>query len=226
MKYLNQTEAQNLDTELVTKFGYSFVQLMELAGLSTAQAIAEAYPLPHFSKVLIVSGPGNNGGDGLVCARHLYHFGYQPEIVYPKRTDKPIYNDLVTQCTHLRIPIRSDLPVLSNYDLIIDAIFGFSFSGELRAPFDLILQQLKESGVPIASIDIPSGWDVKEGNITGKGLEPEFLISLTAPKESAQKFKGKYHYLGGRFIPPEIETKYALQEYKNYYQKHNQFALL
>jgi NAD(P)H-hydrate repair Nnr-like enzyme with NAD(P)H-hydrate epimerase domain len=53
------------------------VRLQELAGLSVATATAEEFRLPDSSKVLIVCGPGNNGGDGLVAARHLHHFGYE-----------------------------------------------------------------------------------------------------------------------------------------------------
>jgi len=224
---LTQRQAQELDQELVTTCGFSFVQLMELAGLSVAQAIGHAYPVSQFRNVLIVSGPGNNGGDGLVCARHLYHFGYKPAIIYPKRTDKKLYNDLITQCNQLNIPISPSLPShMHQYQLIVDAIFGFSFLGDIRPPFDAILAELNQSQIPIASIDIPSGWDVEKGNISGKGLSPEFLISLTAPKEATRHFTGKYHYLGGRFIPPEIEKRYGLEALSNFYKNYDQFARL
>lgn len=72
MKYLKQDEAINIDQELFNEYGYSVDQLMELAGLSCAQSIYNHYKKD--GKVLIISGPGNNGGDGLVCARHLKLF--------------------------------------------------------------------------------------------------------------------------------------------------------
>jgi NAD(P)H-hydrate epimerase len=102
--------------------------------------------------------------------------------------------------------------------VILDAIFGFSFRSPVRPPFDKVLPLLHQSGLPIVSVDIPSGWDVELGPIeltrktendgqekavdeSGfKWLEPEVLISLTAPKEGVRAFKGR-HFLGGRFVP-------------------------
>ena len=53
------------------------------------------------------------------------------------------------------------------------------------------------------------GWDVEAGN--EKGLQPDVLVSLTAPKLCARHFKGRQHWLGGRFVPPSLEEKYKLQ---------------
>lgn len=55
---------------------------------------------------------------------------------------------------------------------------------------------------------LSSGWDVEKGNPSG--IQPDLLISLTAPKKSATQFTGRYHYLGGRFVPPALEKKYQL----------------
>lgn len=75
MKYLSQEEAQNIDLELFNEYSFSVDQLMELAGLSVAVALTKAYPRGQdHPNVLICSGPGNNGGDGLVAARHLKLF--------------------------------------------------------------------------------------------------------------------------------------------------------
>ncbi|KAM9824793.1 NAD(P)H-hydrate epimerase [Neosynchiropus ocellatus] len=216
IKYLGQEEAQHIDEELFSEYGFSVDQLMELAGLSCATAVTRAYPLTSLVKqrptVLVICGPGNNGGDGLVCARHLKLFGYEPTILYPKRPNKTLFQGLTTQCEKMDIPFLTETPeaqvIDEAYNLVIDAVFGFSFKGAVREPFGGIIDALKKTTVPIASIDIPSGWDVEQGS--SDGLQPDMLISLTAPKKSASLFRGRYHFLGGRFVPPSLERKYGL----------------
>ncbi|XP_028566046.2 NAD(P)H-hydrate epimerase isoform X1 [Podarcis muralis] len=215
-KYLGQKEAQAIDQELFDEYKFSVDQLMELAGLSCATAIAKAYPVGstiNQPTVLIVCGPGNNGGDGLVCARHLKMFGYEPTLFYPKRPNKPLFEGLTTQCKKMDIPFLSEFPseaafIDELYGLVVDAIFGFSFQGAVREPFGTILSTLEKVTVPIVSIDIPSGWDVEKGN--PDGLQPDMLISLTAPKKAAKQFTGRYHFLGGRFVPAALQKKYSL----------------
>mmetsp|Transcript_67254 Transcript_67254/g.212811 ORF Transcript_67254/g.212811 Transcript_67254/m.212811 type:complete len:334 (+) Transcript_67254:51-1052(+) len=213
---LGQEEAIAIDEELMSTPGFSVDQLMELAGLSVASAVMDAFPPPASQRVLIVCGPGNNGGDGLVAARHLYHFGYTPVVVYPKRTDRQLFVNLVQQCEQLSIPVLAEMPqlghILGAYDVAVDALFGFSFKGQPRPPFDSILETLRSAApaVKLLSVDIPSGWDVEAGDVSGDGLRPDALISLTAPKKSAAGFTGR-HYLGGRFVPPGLAERYGLR---------------
>lgn len=116
---------------------------------------------------------------------------------------------LETQCRNMSIPILSPSPPtdlsplkqsLSQSDVILDAIFGFSFQPPIRAPFDDVLPLLTQSKLPIVSVDIPSGWNVEKGDEYGVGLQPDVLVSLTAPKLGVKEFKGR-HFLGGRFVP-------------------------
>lgn len=191
---------------------------MELAGLSCAHAIAKEFKfdaLNDNNKVLIIAGPGNNGGDGLVCARHLSLMNFEPSIFYPKPVDKPLFNNLVQQCQLMGIKFIKDCPTdenVANNRLIVDGLFGFSFKPPVRENFRGIMDILLRTKVPIVSIDIPSGWDVEAGNSSGNSAEfiqPTMLISLTAPKKCAKFFTGT-HYLGGRFVPKALENKYEL----------------
>ncbi|KAB2076379.1 hypothetical protein ES319_A06G037300v1 [Gossypium barbadense] len=103
ISYLTQREAAEVDETLMGPLGFSVDQLMELAGLSVATSIAEVCQPSEYNCVLAICGPGNNGGDGLVAAHHLYHFGYKPFACYPKRTPKPLYSGLVTQLESLSV---------------------------------------------------------------------------------------------------------------------------
>ncbi len=223
--YLNAKDAYALDQELMSTPGFSLEQLMELAGLSVAEAVyAVETPTSNDKKkkVLLVCGPGNNGGDGLVAARHLVMFGYECTIVYPKKSKNPHFINLVQQCEDLDIPILDSMPSLDikeegtrNYDVIVDAIFGFSFKGKPREPFasaltDIIHAQKNNPQLTILSVDVPSGWNVDDGDVAEMGFMPQVLISLTAPKLSAKNFKGR-HFVGGRFLPPKLAAKYNIK---------------
>nr|CAG4649579.1 EOG090X0AXR [Scapholeberis mucronata]SVE93803.1 EOG090X0AXR [Scapholeberis mucronata] len=211
-RYLNQLEAIHLDQELFNECHFGVEQLMELAGYSCACAINDAYP--ESKTVLVVVGPGNNGGDGLVCARHLKLFGYTPEILYPISPPKSNHGKLIKQCEMFDIPFLKTNPTLedinSKYTLVVDALFGFSFKPPVRKEFHEILKTMVVMKVPCCSIDIPSGWNVEDGPIAVNSLKPEMLISLTAPKLCAKLFNGQFHYLGGRFVPPKLLQKYKL----------------
>lgn len=152
VKYLGQQEAINIDVELFNEYKYSVDQLMELAGLSCATAIAKVYSNEKLNgkEILVCCGPGNNGGDGLVCARHLKLFGYSTAIFYPKQTDKPLYKNLLHQCLSMNIPLLADLPSeTKNIGLIVDALFGFSFKPPVRKDFIPVLELMKSS-IPVA----------------------------------------------------------------------------
>lgn len=123
-----------------------------------------------------------SGGDALVASRHLSLMKYKPHIYYPKRTDKPLFNGLVTQCSLMEIPFIQTLPdvlTVTKYRVIVDGLFGFSFKPPVRESFKEVMNLLTETDVPVVSIDIPSGWHVENGPDGEKNIKPRMLISLT-----------------------------------------------
>jgi NAD(P)H-hydrate epimerase len=245
--YLNAEDAAALDRDLMTLPGFTLEQLMELAGLSVAQAVFyvlherlhQQAPQSDFGseniprrRILVLCGPGNNGGDGLVAARHLVMFGWNVTVVYPKKqsvmaqqiadvgTKSPSlhYANLVQQCLDLQIPVLDEMPDdWSTYVAIVDAIFGFSFVGAApRPPYDTILSQLtslnEHNDIVTFAVDVPSGWNVngEDDNNHNDKFTPHVLISLTAPKQCAKQFNGR-HFVGGRFLPPALAAKYRIR---------------
>ncbi|WPK23237.1 hypothetical protein PUMCH_000466 [Australozyma saopauloensis] len=237
-KAISAKTAALLDKELMSTGAFSIDQLMELAGQAVAKAIYKEYPpTDKNQKVLVLVGPGNNGGDGLVCARHLKVWNYaQPVIYYPKRPQNELYMNLTKQLSDMGVEQLHDLGQVqsllkgTSVKVIVDALFGFSFHPPIRDPFNDLLKYLSDNNAelpPIVSVDIPSGWDVDEG--PGEcDIGASMLVSLTAPKPCSEKFmaKGKAHYLGGRFINDDVALRYGIEDYIKLYKDDSLIAKL
>ena len=221
--YVNAEISKAIDETLMTTNpgGFSIDQLMELAGLSVAYSVDDYYKVIYPETTVnnksigVFCGPGNNGGDGLVAARHLKHFGYNPIVVYPKQSKGILFSNLVQQMIDLEIPVLKENEYeatpenLSQFNFIIDSLFGFSFLGPAKEPFASIIDSFTKTSIPILSVDIPSGWNVNEGDIYHSNFTPSAVISLTAPKLCMKGFTGT-HYVGGRFVPKKIAELYHL----------------
>ena len=218
--YINAETSALVDKELMGTYNYSIDQLMEIAGLTVAKVVNQEYVLKSKQnnlKIITLCGPGNNGGDGLVASRYLKEFGNEVEILYPKKNTKnPLYERLITQCQNYGILINEKIfetkeeyeKIFEKNEIIIDALFGFSFKGEIRQPFKTIIEAMKKFENKIISVDIPSGFDIDKGNIFDTFI-PKGLVSLTLPKLCSKDFKGE-HFLGGRFVPKKLFEKFNL----------------
>ena len=168
--YINAETSALVDKELMGEYNYSIDQLMEIAGLTVAKIINQEFILKN--KI--------------------------------KNTKNPLYNRLITQCENYEIKINEKIyetkeeyeKIFDEFDIIVDALFGFSFKGEIRQPFKTIIESMKKYENKIISIDIPSGFDIDKGNIFNTFI-PKGLVSLTLPKLCSKDFKGE-HFLGGR----------------------------
>mmetsp|Transcript_9921 Transcript_9921/g.17871 ORF Transcript_9921/g.17871 Transcript_9921/m.17871 type:complete len:319 (-) Transcript_9921:62-1018(-) len=222
VSFIGAEKAQIVDDKLMSQLiGFELSQLMELAGLSVAQAVHDFYKDSSRRSIVVCCGPGNNGGDGLVAARHLFHFGYSiNSVIYPRLATsfekplKPFYSQLISQLSALDIPLTSEPQVPQDAEIIIDSLFGFSFSskGGIRSPYDIILSTMNQAqrkhNASVVAVDVPSGWHVETGpdpnaDSNAQANTPDMLISLTCPKLGVRDYTGP-HYIGGRFVPPKL----------------------
>ena len=92
---------------------------------------------------------------------------------------------------------------------MLDSIFGYSFKSNegIREPFASIITAVKQSGLPVISTDVPSGWNIDEGPSSEGFMNVDAVVSLTSPKKCMAAYKG-VHYLGGRFMPDSLLDKY------------------
>lgn len=203
-------------------------------GQSVAEAIHKVYAQSNRKSVLVLAGPGNNGGDGLVAARWLSVYGWDVTVWYPTRQSSTLksvlYTRLVNQCEQLSIPIVEDpqfpftLLHSASAAVVIDAIFGFGYqasrSMDKSSPLTNAVAALPllSRRLPVVAVDVPSGWPVDDDGksciSTDTAVEymPDMLVSLTAPKRCAKRFHGRHHFLGGRgFISRRLMEEFSLE---------------
>lgn len=201
-KCLTASASKLVDERLLGEYKYSIDQLLELAGYGIYISLREH--LKPKGKILVACGPGNNGGDGLVLARHLHLNNHTVHLFLPKPVESPHLLRLLEQCKAFGVEQKGTISKSDSYDHVIDALLGFGFRPPLRQPFDSAIEQLVSLQVPIISIDVPSGWIVDSALNADSILRPSLLVSMTAPKPCSQGISDSNHLLVDWFIPPAL----------------------
>lgn len=211
---LSRDQCRAADRYAIEKLGIPGTILMENAGRNAADRIAawlrrQAGASGRTGRAVIVCGKGNNGGDGLVIARHLANRGYQVHVdllAAPEQlTGDAALNHAIVR--NMRIPIRSvtDPPSLKRAvrqwkqaDVLVDAILGTGFRGVLEGfPADVVAKINSLDKPLIVAIDIPSGLDADAG-VTGPAVRADHTITFIAEKTSfgmkpCRAFLGRIH---------------------------------
>ncbi len=181
MKIFTTGQVADLDRYTIEKEPIKPIDLMERASLQVAEWIVKHFDINQ--RIAVFAGPGNNGGDALAVARMLISTNFKVEIFVPD-PEKNCSDSFLINLERLKvlIPVTliqwttdEKLPYLSNYELIIDGLFGSGLSRPLSGFPAQLVKYLNESGIPILSIDIPSGL-MGEDN---KGNNPEAIIKAT-----------------------------------------------
>jgi NAD(P)H-hydrate epimerase len=184
--------------------------LMEEAGRRISEFIREY--LPKHKKILICAGRGNNAGDALSSIRHLINFGYEIELFLISNELKTIPQKYFDICKKLDIPMITSFENLSqnlsNYNLIIDALLGFNFKGELREPYNQIIKTINNSKKSVLSIDIPSGIDCDEG-IVGEYIKPQNILFMATAKLGCMDLDIK-KFVADIGVPQKLYEKYDI----------------
>jgi NAD(P)H-hydrate epimerase len=148
--------------------------LMENAGKAVADAVMQRWSL---RPVAVLCGPGNNGGDGFVAARHLAEAGW-PVQLFLLGAREALKGDAAH---HARLwtgpvePLTAELP--AHTALIIDGIFGAGLARDVEGPARAVLETISQRGLPVVAIDVPSGLDGASGAV--RGLAPRCVLTVT-----------------------------------------------
>lgn len=163
MKILTSTQIRDVDAETIKREAISSLELMKRASTAFYNWLIEKYSNKNTS-VLIFSGVGNNGGDGLVIARLLHKSGYKVKVCVVEYndyySDDCAYNIRRAKAENIdfsKVTNERQIPDISKYDVVLDGIFGTGLSREISGIAELVIRRMNESGVAIFSIDVPSG---------------------------------------------------------------------
>ncbi|MGD1277133.1 MAG: NAD(P)H-hydrate epimerase [Tepidisphaeraceae bacterium] len=167
MLRLSRQQIRQIDRLAIQRYGIPGVVLMENAARAVAEAAWTMLGQEPHATVLVVCGGGNNGGDGLAAARHLHNRGADVRIVLI--SDPAKYENEAKINWEIVRPMK--LPIASGVEgrpqLVVDAIFGTGLTQAPRPPFAQIVEAMHGFGVPILSVDIPSGLDCDSGKPLG-----------------------------------------------------------
>ena len=195
---------QELDRRAVEQFGIPILVLMENAGRAVALAVQHA--LRPGSRVLIVCGPGNNGGDGLVAARHLHNAGAEVAVllaaVREQFKDAAATQLKIVEAMKLSVDVitpghaelRDWLVEGTPGDLVVDAIFGTGLTRPVEGLAKEIVEAINKSGRRVVSVDIPSGLDCDSGLPLGAAIKAAETVSFCGMKkgfDAGRSFVGK-----------------------------------
>lgn len=194
MRLATAAESRRIDERSQAEFGLSGEVLMEAAGSQSAREIEQSfYPELRASRsaagrpIVIVCGPGNNGGDGLVVARHLDSSGHKPihiVLVGPSEKRTELFRLQLERCRKIGLKIDDfkDAEQINDARLIIDAIFGTGIRGEIKNPYLAAIDAVNTSGQSVVALDAPSGLDVDRGVPCGVAVQAAQTIAFGLAK--------------------------------------------
>ncbi|MCX5686897.1 MAG: NAD(P)H-hydrate epimerase [Candidatus Omnitrophica bacterium] len=204
MRYVTASEMKEIDRHAIEEFGIPAARLMENAGRAVAEEARKTAPA---GEAIVFAGYGNNGGDGLVAARHLSNNGYRVKVFFagkPKslspETNSNLESLLTININPQFISTESDVENISGKiakpGIIIDAIFGIGIKGTLDSFYVKLIDKINEIGAPVISVDIPSGLDADSGNPSPTAIRAARTVTFGYPKigfknAEADKFIGK-----------------------------------
>jgi len=193
MRILNADQMREADRRTIHDIGLASLVLMENAGRQVVAAIESLYPDLGERQVAIVCGKGNNGGDGFVVARTLHQRGVDVSVfvigkVTEIKGDARINLEILGRIGQTVVEVADETAwelhgtEITSHDLIIDAMFGIGLTAPLTGFYETVVADLNEAGVPIVSIDMPSGLSADTCDLIGDAIDATVTVTLGAAK--------------------------------------------
>ena len=203
MKIVTAEKMRRMDARCMQEYGIPGVVLMENAGLRVVEEIQKMETSPG-SRVVVISGKGNNGGDGFVIARHLINLGVRVEVfAFSLEEDykgDALVNFLILKNMGVKpkhILKQEDLFTLErelvHSHLVVDALLGTGLTSEVRGLMGEAIDRINRAEKTVISVDIPSGIHGDTGEVLGRAVKADRTVTFALPKQ------GLFLYPGAEF---------------------------
>lgn len=175
---LTADQMREVDRVMVDDLHIGLIQMMENAGRNLADLAQHRY-LP--AEVVVLAGPGGNGGGGLVAARHLANRGVQVRVVLASEDPKlPAVKRQLDILRRMDVPLSAEPP--DHSDLVVDALLGYSLRGNPHGRAASLIAWANAGSTPVLSLDTPSGLDVTTGAAATPCIRADATLTLALPK--------------------------------------------
>ncbi|MCE5313716.1 MAG: NAD(P)H-hydrate dehydratase [Armatimonadota bacterium] len=189
-------QMRDLDRRATEEFGIPSILLMENAGRAIFDTAVGMLGDIYLKRVVVVAGPGNNGGDGFVAARFLHNAGADVVVAYygdrAKAKGDALTNIEIAEKIGLEIDYSQDTDALRQAvryaDLVIDALLGTGVKGELRPDAAKVVGIMNRRNCPLLAVDIPSGIDADTGESLGPALSHEHVMEKSVMADTTVTF--------------------------------------
>jgi len=215
---LTRDQVRQIDKAAIDDYAMPGVILMENAGRNATQLIIAELARIGGKTVAIFCGAGNNGGDGFVIARHLHNAAYDVRISLAVDAGKlkgdAEINYRIVRNTPVPIEGVSAADRLAGEaDLIVDALLGTGFSGQVRPPMDQLIDAINRARKFVVAVDVPSGLDCATGQPSQPAVKADLTVTFVAIKsgmlaESAKPYVGRIE-IADIGVPRELIEKVA-----------------
>lgn len=217
---------KEVDRLMVEEFGISIIIMMENASRNTAALSRKMLDGSVKDKTIVVlSGKGNNGGDGLGAARHLINWGATVNCILATpvselRKNAGIQYSILTSIDAPIYDVQHTSPsklkhLINSADLIVDALIGYNLDGDPREPYATLIILANDSKNPILAVDIPSGLNGNGHELNTPTIRAKTTLTLALPKKGLMKKESKEYvgdlYVADLSVPNKVYEKIGIQ---------------
>jgi hydroxyethylthiazole kinase-like uncharacterized protein yjeF len=189
MKVVSGQVMQLMDQRAIGEFGIAGLTLMENAGKACVDAISESFGPGEGKTALIVTGKGNNGGDGFVISRLLSQRGWQAPVLLPISCHD-VAGDAAANLFRLEPGVVTCAPegplphaqLFEKATIIVDALLGTGVKSEVAGNYRQAIEMINAAGVPVVAVDIPSGVDASSGRVLGLAVRADLTVTFALAK--------------------------------------------